>query len=108
MTGSLVVPDKKPIPAFSEAFDDLPQSHLDGSNQGLDKVDVRVGKYGVLEDYEKTIAVVGSSHSEHWLGAVLEATKDSNYRVLSITRSGTRFRQATQMALKRYMGRKRR
>ena len=35
--------------------------------------------------------MIGSSHSEHWLGAILEATKDHNYRVLNITRSGTRF-----------------
>jgi len=85
------VPDQKPIPAFSKVFNDLPQAHLDGSNQGVKDSDLKIGEYGKTENYDATIAVVGSSHSEHWLGAVLQATKDSNYRVLSLTRSGTRF-----------------
>lgn len=85
------VPDKEPIPALSQVFDDLPQAHLDGSNQGLKKSDLKIGEYGETENYDATIALIGSSHSEHWQGALLEATKDHNYRVLNITRSGTRF-----------------
>lgn len=85
------IPEKDSIPAMADVFDDLPLSHKDGSNQNLKKADVKVGEYGELEDYTKTIVLVGSSHSEHWLGALLEATKDKPYRVLSITRSGTRF-----------------
>ena len=85
------VPDKEPIPAFSKAFNDLPQAHLDGSNQGVEDSDLKIGEYGKTENYDATIALIGSSHSEHWLGAILQATKDSNYRVLSLTRSGTRF-----------------
>lgn len=85
------VPDLEPIPSFSEVFDDLPKSHLDGSNQGLKESDLKIGEYGKTENYDATIVLVGSSHSEHWLGAILEATKDENYRVLSMTRSGTRF-----------------
>lgn len=85
------VPDEEPIPSLSQVFDDLPQSHLDGSNQGLKNSDLKIGEYGKTKDYDATIALVGSSHSEHWLGAILEATKNHNYRVLNITRSGTRF-----------------
>lgn len=85
------VPDKDPIPDLSQVFDDLPQAHLDGSNQGLKDSDLKIGEYGETEDYDATIALIGSSHSEHWQGALLEATKDHNYRVLNITRSGTRF-----------------
>src|SRR5699024_1593861 len=84
-------PDQEPIPPFSEVFDDLPQSHLDGSNQGLKKSDLKIGEYGKNDNYDATIAVIGSSHSEHWLGAILEATKNHNYRVLNMTRSATRF-----------------
>ena len=87
----LQIPEKDPIPEYSSVFDDLPQSHIDGSNQGLRKSDLKIGEYGQLENYEATIAVIGSSHTQHWLGAVLEATKEHNYRVLNITRSGTRF-----------------
>ncbi len=85
------VPDMEPIPALSQVFDDLPQAHLDGSNQGLKKSDLKIGEYGETENYDATIALIGSSHSEHWQGALLEATKDHNYRFLNITRSGTRF-----------------
>ncbi|RST59477.1 acyltransferase [Siminovitchia terrae] len=86
-----VVPDQEPIPAFSDVFGDLPQAHLDGSNQGLKDSDLKIGEYGETENFDATIALIGSSHSEHWLGAILEATKDHNYRVLNMTRSGTRF-----------------
>lgn len=85
------VPDMEPIPALSQVFDDLPQAHLDGSNQGLKESDLKIGEYGENEDYDATIALIGSSHSEHWQGALLEATKNHNYRFLNITRSGTRF-----------------
>ncbi|MGY0691342.1 acyltransferase family protein [Virgibacillus sp. FSP13] len=88
------IPDLEPIPALSKVFDDLPLAHLDGSNQGLKKSDLKIGEYGEMENYDATIALVGSSHSEQWLGAILEATKDYKYRVLNITRSGTRFTTA--------------
>lgn len=84
-------PSQEPIPSFSKVFDDLPISHLDDSNQTLKKTDVKIGEYGKTKDYEETVAIVGSSHSEQWLGAIIEAVKDHPYRVLSITRSGTRF-----------------
>ena len=85
------VSEQEPIPAFSEVFNDLPKSHLDGSNQELKKSDLKIGEYGKKENYEATIALIGSSHSEHWLGAILEAAEDHNYRILTLTRSGTRF-----------------
>lgn len=85
------IPDQEPVPLYSEVFNDLPQAHLDGSNQELDDSDLKIGEYGETNNYDATIALIGSSHSEHWLGAILEATKDENYRILSMTRSGTRF-----------------
>src|SRR5699024_7541957 len=81
---------KEPIPPFSEVFDDLPEVHLDGSNQGLKNSDLKIGEYGETEDYDATIALIGSSHSEHWQGALLKAIEGSNYRLLNMTRSGTR------------------
>lgn len=89
--GKLELANLPPIPSFSYAFDDLPKSHMDGANQNMKLTDVKVGEYGVTEGYEATIAVVGSSHSQHWLGAVIKAAESQNYRVLNITRSGTRF-----------------
>ena len=83
--------ENKPKPEFANVFDDLPQSHLDNSNQSMSKSEVKVGKYGKKKDYKATIALVGSSHSEHWLGAVIKAAEENDYRVINITRSGTRF-----------------
>src|SRR5699024_2600268 len=83
--------ETEPIPPFSEVFDDLPQAHLDGSNQGLKQSDLIVGEYGETENYDATIALIGSSHSEHWQGALLKAIEGTNYRLITMTRSGTRF-----------------
>lgn len=85
------VEETEPIPPFSEVFDDLPQAHLDGSNQGLKQSDLIVGEYGETENYDATIALIGSSHSEHWQGALLKAIEGTNYRLITMTRSGTRF-----------------
>lgn len=85
------IKENKPKPEFANVFDDLPQSHLDNSNQSMSKSEVKVGKYGKQKDYKATIALVGSSHSEHWLGAVIKAAEENDYRVINITRSGTRF-----------------
>ncbi|RJO95870.1 acyltransferase [Exiguobacterium sp. RIT452] len=84
-------PDREPFPSYANVFDDLPLVHTDGSNQVLSKSDVKVGEYGETKDYIATIALVGSSHSEQWFGAIHEAAKGEKYRVLNITRSGTRF-----------------
>ena len=85
------IKENKPKPEFANVFDDLPQSHLDNSNQSMSKSEVKVGKYGKQKDYKATIALVGSSHSEHWLGAVIKAAEENDFRVINITRSGTRF-----------------
>ena len=71
----LNVKEQNPIPNSANTFDDLPQSHKDGSNQNLKDTDVKVGKYGKTKDYKATIALVGSSHSEHWLGGFIKAAE---------------------------------
>lgn len=89
--GKVEVPDVPAYPTLANVFNDLPQSHIDGSNQTQKEADVKVGVYGKKEGYTATIAVVGSSHSEQWLGGVLKAVEGTDYRVLNITRSATRF-----------------
>ncbi len=85
------VPDKEAIPDLSQVYDDWPQANLDGFNQREDKSEMKIGEYGVTEDYDATIAVIGGSLAGNWQGSVMEATKDHNYRFLNITRSSTRF-----------------
>ncbi len=81
---------REPFPSYANSFEDLPLGH-DDSGQAMKNADLRIGEYGKTKDYVATVALVGSSHSEHWLGALHEAAKGEDYRLLSITRSGTRF-----------------
>jgi len=88
---TLPVPKQDPFPSYANVFNDLPLVHTDGSNQGLQKTEAKVGEYGKTKDYKATIALVGSSHSEQWFSALHEAIKGTDIRLLNLTRSGTRF-----------------
>ena len=88
---ALNVPKEDPFPSYANVFNDLPLVHTDGSNQGLKETDVKVGEYGKKKGYKATIALVGSSHSEQWFGALHEAVKGTDIRLINLTRSGTRF-----------------
>ncbi|AOT00441.1 acyltransferase [Exiguobacterium sp. U13-1] len=88
---TMPVPKQDPFPSYANVFNDLPLVHTDGSNQGLQKTEAKVGEYGKTKDYKATIALVGSSHSEQWFGALHEAIKGTDIRLLNLTRSGTRF-----------------
>lgn len=85
------VPDKEAIPDLSQVNADLPQSNIDGYNQTENESDLKIGEYGKTEDYDATIALIGSSTTAHWYGALIEATRDHNFRILNITRDITRF-----------------
>ncbi|WP_323702801.1 acyltransferase family protein [Mammaliicoccus sp. Dog046] len=78
----------KAIPEFSEIRNESPDSTRDQVHQKIGESKVLVGTYGHKKNYDKTIALVGSSHAQHWLGALQSAAKDSNYRILSMTKSG--------------------
>lgn len=80
--------DIDPIPDFSEVRNDKPDSSKDEVHQKIGEDKVLVGEYGKKENYDKTIALVGSSHAQHWLGALQVAAEEGNYRVLSMTKSG--------------------
>ena len=84
------VPDKDAIPDYSQAYHDVPLAYEDRGYQTIDKTEMIVGEYGETEDYDATIALVGSSTTLHWQGALLEAAKKHNYRVLTIIRFSTR------------------
>lgn len=85
------VTEQDPLPNLGQVFEDRPQADLDGINEKAKDGSIEIGEYGETEDYEATIALIGSSHSEHWQGGLLEATKDHKIRILNITRLGTRF-----------------
>ncbi|MEB7805288.1 acyltransferase [Mammaliicoccus fleurettii] len=76
------------IPEFSKIRNESPDSTRDKVHQKIGESKVLVGEYGKKEDYDKTIALVGSSHAQHWLGALQTAANEGNYRVLNMTKSG--------------------
>lgn len=76
------------IPEFSKIRNESPDSTRDKVHQKIGESKVLVGEYGKKENYDKTIALVGSSHAQHWLGALQKAAEEGNYRVLSMTKSG--------------------
>ncbi|MEB7414501.1 acyltransferase [Mammaliicoccus sciuri] len=76
------------IPEFSKIRNESPDSTRDKVHQKIGESKVLVGEYSKKENYDKTIALVGSSHAQHWLGALQKAAEEGNYRVLSMTKSG--------------------
>ncbi|MBG9209629.1 acyltransferase family protein [Mammaliicoccus sciuri] len=80
--------DVEAIPEFSKIRNESPDSTRDKVHQKIGESKVLVGEYGKKENYDKTIALVGSSHAQHWLGALQKAAEEGNYRVLSMTKSG--------------------
>src|SRR5699024_12360181 len=52
---------------------------------------IRLVEFGVLEDYDDTIALVGSSYSAHWLGALQQFAGEENIRILTMIQVSSRF-----------------
>lgn len=87
----LKVPDKDPVPTPEAAMKDLADSYSDNVNQSKNSGSLKVGEYGDLEDYDYTVALVGSSHSAHWLGAIQSFSDEENIKILNIIQVGSRF-----------------
>ncbi|WP_414047861.1 SGNH hydrolase domain-containing protein [Macrococcus equi] len=76
-------------PATKNAATDHNQGFKDGchvgKNVGYAK---KVCVYGKKTNYKTTLAIIGDSHSAHWLGAVQQFAEKYNIRVLFATKSG--------------------
>lgn len=80
------VPAVPPAPSPEGAAEDWPLSHLPHfSNFG--DMSIRVGTYGD-PTAERSIAVVGGSHSEHWMTALDEIGKQRGFRVTTYMKAG--------------------
>src|SRR5699024_6624155 len=88
--GTRVEP-KEFTPSFAQAKDDLADSYSDKFNVPRTSDTLKVGGYGVLEDYDYTIALVGSSYSAHWLGALQQFAEEENIRIVNIIQGGSWF-----------------
>lgn len=85
------VPEVTPVPTPEAAMSDLADSYNDKVNQSKNVGALKVGEYGDLENPKYTIALVGSSHSAHWLGALQSFSEDEEIKILNIIQVGSRF-----------------
>ncbi|AOM83772.1 Putative peptidoglycan O-acetyltransferase YrhL [Salisediminibacterium beveridgei] len=87
------VPDREDvIPSPVNARDSLPPVYEDDCHQNQTSPDVIACSYGYTEDDpEYTIALVGGSHSAHWLPALQEISEEYRIHIESYTKSNCRF-----------------
>ncbi|WP_303968384.1 acyltransferase family protein [Sporosarcina ureae] len=85
------IPDVEPIPSPVEIKTDLPSFYKDLECQSANLIEVRKCSYGVLRDYDFTVALVGGSHSGHWFPALIELSKEMNFKIDLYSHDGCRF-----------------
>ncbi|WJP98173.1 SGNH hydrolase domain-containing protein [Macrococcus bovicus] len=80
------------IPSVDKALADMPQAYrqkVKGGycHAGTSKATVSVCKYGMIEGYDYTLAIIGDSHAGQWLGAVQEFANKNKIRIVYATKS---------------------
>lgn len=78
-------------PTPLQARNDTPDVYEDGCHQGSGKSEVIECEYGDTENPEYTIALVGGSHSAHWLPALQGFAEEENIKIMTYSKSGCRF-----------------
>src|SRR5699024_5669653 len=71
------------IPDFAQAKNNLADSYADQYVVSKNSGAPRIGEYGITESYDHTVALVGSSYSAHWLGALQQFAEEENIRILN-------------------------
>ncbi|WP_260851087.1 acyltransferase family protein [Rhodococcus sp. WB9] len=87
LTDGVFTPHAKMRPSLLEAPGDLPPSSFDGCISDLSTREVISCRYGDLAA-TRTLAVVGSSHAEHWLTALDAIGKNRGVRIVSYLKMG--------------------
>ncbi|BAH50512.1 acyltransferase family protein [Rhodococcus opacus] len=87
LTDGLFAPRADMRPTLLEASGDLPQPTLDGCISDLSTRDVVTCVYGDASA-DRTIAVVGSSHAEHWVPALDRIGQQRGVRVETYLKMG--------------------
>ncbi|WJP98218.1 acyltransferase family protein [Macrococcus bovicus] len=85
------VPQKDYLPEAEAIKNDKADPYTDGCHVAAGDPVVKVCEYGVTENYDYTVALVGSSHAAHWQPALVKMAEKNKIRVLNITKSGCRF-----------------
>ncbi|QFT90877.1 O-acetyltransferase OatA [Bacillus sp. THAF10] len=79
------------LPSALQAKDDLPKVYMDKCHQTLESAEVISCEYGVTDNPDKTIVIVGGSHSAQWLPAFEEFAEEENMKIINYTKSSCRF-----------------
>ncbi|MGY2126593.1 hypothetical protein ACW9HJ_34565 [Nocardia gipuzkoensis] len=80
LASGVAVPQARMRPTVFEAPGELPPPTVDGCIADWDTREVITCTYGV-PDAERTLAVVGSSHAEHWLPALQVLAVEHSFRI---------------------------
>lgn len=82
-------PFKSLKPYTKQAFTDHNQGFLDGCHAGeRESFTKKVCKYGKVKNYKYTLAILGDSHSAHWLAAANKYAEQNDIRIIYATKSG--------------------
>ncbi|WP_416382078.1 acyltransferase family protein [Nocardia cyriacigeorgica] len=81
LASGVEVPARRMRPTVFEAPAELPPPTVDGCIADWDTRDVVTCTYGAA-DAERTLAVVGSSHAEHWVPALQVIAEQERFRIL--------------------------
>ncbi|MGX7731769.1 acyltransferase family protein [Rhodococcus sp. 2H158] len=87
LTDGAFTPRAEMRPTLLEAPNDLPSSTYDGCISDLSTRDVIVCTYGDPAA-DRTVALVGSSHAEHWLTALDEIGQSRGVRIVTYLKMG--------------------
>ncbi|SDO12590.1 acyltransferase family protein [Halobacillus aidingensis] len=83
--------DEPFAPSVLQAKEETPKSYDDGCHQGMEESEVILCEYGEVDNPDYTIALVGGSHSAHWLAPLEAYANEENIKILNYTRSACRF-----------------
>ncbi|PIC63283.1 acyltransferase [Sporosarcina sp. P13] len=83
--------DLEPIPSALAIKTDLPSFYKDLKCLGRDRTEVRKCSYGVIDNPEYVLALVGGSHSGHWFPALEILAEELNFRIDLYNHDGCRF-----------------
>ncbi|QCB51440.1 acyltransferase [Rhodococcus sp. PAMC28707] len=87
LTDGALAEDAEVIPALFSAPADLPITTIEGCIADFDTRDVISCEYG-NKDSERTIALAGGSHAEHWITALDQLGREKGFRVVTYLKMG--------------------
>ncbi|MFC3523633.1 SGNH hydrolase domain-containing protein [Marinococcus halophilus] len=83
--------DLEVLPNPVQAREDLPKVYDDDCHQSQQNAEVIQCDYGQTDESKYTVALVGGSHSAHWLPALEQVAENESIKIESYTKSSCRF-----------------